>query len=202
MCSRRISGAPLYDIDEVVLDETYQNTNLREMIRSRFHLTLQLDPRYEVIAYSIANECIEQEGLLGRGIDRRRIDEAVRDWWSEGFEDIEPYTDGFRSLLDEMVGLGVLRIVDEPEGRYTLRSPNVLLLMGTKEEIADNLLRNREPPQEFEREFLELVIRRNRTIPLVAPLHFSKKISCERSGMAFRWYVVWWLQDWTMCSRS
>ena len=51
MCSRRIAGAPLYDIDEVVLDETYQNTNLREMSRSRFHLTLQLDPRYEVIAY-------------------------------------------------------------------------------------------------------------------------------------------------------
>ena len=153
MCSRQITGAPLYEIDDKILDQTYQNKNLRDMIRSRFHLTLQLDPRYEVIAYSIANDCIEQEALLGDGIDHRQIDEAVRKWWPEGFEDIEPYTAGLRVLLDEMAGLGVLRVINEQSGRYTLRNPNVLLLMGTKEEIADNLLRDREPPQEFEREY-------------------------------------------------
>ena len=186
MCSRRITGAPLYDIDEVVLDETYQSTNLREMIRSRFHLTLQLDPRYEVIAYSIANECVEQEGLLGKGIDRRRIDEAVRDWWPQGFRDIEPYTDGFRSLLDEMVGLGVLRTVDEQESRYTLRNPNVLLLMGTKDEIADNLLRNREPPQEFERELFRARHPQRPDEPSRSPLTFQQEdlLRAERNGVS------------------
>ena len=186
MCSRRATGAPLYEIDEVVLDETYQNTNLREMIRSRFHLTLQLDPRYEVIAYSIANECVEQEGLLGRGIDRRRIDEAVRDWWPRGFEDIEPYTEGFRSLLDEMVGLGVLRTVHEQDSRYTLRNPNVLLLMGTKEEIADNLLRNREPPQEFERELFRARHPQKPDEPSRSPLTFQQEdlLRAERNGVS------------------
>ena len=186
MCSRRIAGAPLYDIDEVVLDETYQSTNLREMIRSRFHLTLQLDPRYEVIAYSIANECVEQEGLLGKGIDRRRIDDAARDWWPQGFRDIEPYTDGFRSLLDEMVGLGVLRTVDEQDGRYTLRNPNVLLLMGTKDEIADNLLRNREPPQEFERELFRARHPQRPDEPSRSPLTFQQEdlLRAERNGVS------------------
>ena len=151
MCSRRIAGAPLYDIDEEVIDHTYlRNTNLREMIRSRFHMTLQLDPRYEVIAYSIAHECDEYHGVLTKGLGYRRIEEVTRSWWPQGFADLEPFTERFRSLLDEMEGLGVLRKVDTVN--YTLRNPNVLLLMGTTDEIADNLLRTREPPQDFEPE--------------------------------------------------
>ena len=187
MCSRQINGAPLYEIDDKILDQTYQNKNLRDMIRSRFHLTLQLDPRYEVIAYSIANDCIEQEVLLGEGIDHRRIDESVRKWWPEGFKDIEPYTDGLRVLLDEMAGLGVLRVVDEQSGRYTLRNPNVLLLMGTKEEIADNLLRDREPPQEFEREYFRARHpQKQNDDPSRSPLTFQQEdiLRAERNGIS------------------
>ncbi len=44
-----------------------------------------------------------------------------------------------------MVGLGVLR---KAGGRFALRSPNVLLLMGGPEEISDALVRHREPPLE------------------------------------------------------
>ncbi len=186
MRSRQITGAPLYIIDDKILAQTYQNTNLREMIRSRFHLTLQLDPRYEVIAYSIANDCIEQEALLGKGIDHRRIDEAVRDWWPEGFKDIEPHTDGLRALLEEMAGLGVLRVVDEQDGRYTLRNPNVLLLMGTKNEIAENLLRNREPPQEFEREYFRARDPQEPDGPSRSPLTFQQEdiLRAERNGIS------------------
>lgn len=187
MCSRQISGAPLYDIDAAVLDTTYQNTNLREMIRSRFHLTLQLDSRYEVIAYSIAHECVEREGLLEEGIDQRQIDDSVRGWWPQGFDDIEPYTDGFRSLLDEMVGLGVLRCIDgQAGGRYTLRNPNVLLLMGTNEEIADNLLRKREPPQEFEREYFRARHPKKSDGPSRCPLTFRQEdlLRAERNGVS------------------
>lgn len=185
MCSKKVEKrSPLYNIDGRILDETYQNTNLREMIRSRFHLTLQLDPRYEVIAYAIANECVERDDLLGRGIDHRRIDDSVRDWWPDGFEDIEPYTDAFRSLLDEMVGLGVLRVM--MEGRYTLRNPNVLLLMGTKEEIADNLLRDREPPQEFERELFRARDPRAPDGPARSPLTLRQEdlLRAERSRVS------------------
>lgn len=186
MCSRQITGAPLYDIDGRMLDEIYQDTNLREMIRSRFHLTLQLDPRYEVIAYTIASECIEKEELLAKGIDHRQIDETVRIWWPQGFEEIEPYTDGFRSLLDEMVGLGVLRITDDDRERYTLRNPNVFLLMGTDDEIVDNLLRNREPPQEFERELFRARDPRAPDGPFRNPLTFKQEdlLRAERNGVS------------------
>ena len=85
-----------------------------------------------------------------------------------------------------MVGLGVLRIVDEQEGRYTLRNPNVLLLMGTKEEIADNLLRNREPPQEFERELFRARHPQKPDDPSRSPLTFQQEdlLRAERNGVS------------------
>ena len=147
MCKQPISGGPLYDISEVVVDQTYQSTHLRDMIRQRFHMTLQLDQRYEVIAYAIADQCIRERTVLSRGLHYRNIDKITRGWWPDGFEDVEPYTDLFRSLLDEMVGLGVLRKADD-DYHYTMRNPNVLPFMGTTEEIEDNLVRDRElrPP--------------------------------------------------------
>ncbi len=186
MCAKPIKGSPLHEIDEAILEETYQNTSLREVIRSRFHLTLQLDPRYEVIAYSIANECVQHEGLLGAGLAFRHIDDVARGWWAEGFNDIEPHTDRFRSLLDEMVGLGVLRSVGEDNDRYTLRNPNVLLLMGTSDEIEDNLIRDRQTPPEFEREVFRARDPQNPDGPSRSPLTFQQEdlLRSEKNGVS------------------
>ena len=186
MCAGRIKGSPLYEIDESMLEETYQNTSLRDVIRSRFHLTLQLDPRYEVIAYSIAHECVQHEGLLGTGLAFRRIDDVARGWWAEGFNDIEPHTDRFRSLLDEMVGLGVLRSVGEDKDRYTLRNPNVLLFMGTSEEIEDNLLRDRQTPPEFEREVFRARDPQDPDGPSRSPMTFQQEdlLRSEKNGVS------------------
>ena len=173
MCGRQIKGGPLYHIGESVVDETYQSTNLRDMIRQRFHMTLQLDPRYEVIAYAIAQECNLQRMVLSKGLDYRAIDRITRYWWPEGFEDVEPYTDLFRSLLDEMVGLGVLR--DAGEHRYTLRNPNVLPFMGTAEEIENNLLRDRELPQQFEPATFRVHDPQNSEGPSRSPLTYEQE---------------------------
>ena len=147
--ANRVVDAPPFPIPEALVDDTYlKDTNLRQEFRQRFRLTLQLDPRYEVIAYTVAYECNEQHSALSDGLDCRQIDEKARGFWPEGFEDFEPGTDRFRSLLDEMDGLGVLRKVDDH--RYTLRNPNVLMLMGSSEEIWETLLRDRKLPQEID----------------------------------------------------
>ena len=179
MVPHRISGAPLYSINEDVLDETYQNRNLREMIRSRFHLTLQLDTRYEIIAYSLANSCMEHSSVLSEGLDHQSIHDSVRNWWSEGFRDIDTGTERFRSLLDEMVGLGVLRITQNK--RYTLRNPNILLLMGSEDEITDNLLREREPSQEFNREIYRARDPNKPDTPRRSPLTFYQEDHLRKS---------------------
>jgi hypothetical protein len=64
----------------------------------------------------------------------------------------------FRALLDEMVGLGILRVVDVD--RYALRSHNVISLMGTEGEIAARLEADREAPLEYEPAVFRTAFRR------------------------------------------
>ncbi len=132
-----------YDIDDDDIDDAYSSGELSSAIRERFLLTLQLDQRYEVIAYALAYEL--KEGTdLDRGLERDRIFEAARLWWPEGFDlrDVE-----FDMLLQEMEGLGVLRAIQP--GRYTLRNPNILLLLGSRDDIGKALTQEREPETQY-----------------------------------------------------
>ena len=133
-----------YKISDDDIDGAYASIDLRSAIRERFLLTLQLDQRYEVIAYALAFEL--HGGIdLNVGLERRKIMDVAKDWWHEGFElrDVE-----FDMLLHEMEGLGVLRAV-EPD-RYTLRNPNILLLLGGQEEICEAMSKERTRPTVYE----------------------------------------------------
>ena len=131
-----------YDIGDDDIDDAYSSGELRSAIRERFLLTLQLDQRYEVIAYALAYE-LKEGADLDRGLERDRIFEATRFWWPEGFDlrDVK-----FDMLLQEMEGLGVLRAIQP--GWYTLRNPNILLLLGSRDDIEKALTQEREPEPE------------------------------------------------------
>ena len=135
-----------YGISDEDIAAAYRSTALRDAIRQRFQLTLQLDPRYEVIAYALASELLDEDRTLGHGLERRDLAEYAREWWPDGFgiDDRE-----FNVLLQEMEGLGVLRSI-AGTSRYTLRNPNVLLLLGSKAEIYQVLGKQREVPKRFE----------------------------------------------------
>ncbi|WP_341735856.1 AAA family ATPase [Microcoleus sp. CAWBG640] len=139
--------SPPYAIASRHVEEAYQSQDLRNNIRDRFKLTLGLDPRYEVIAYSIADGSQENETGMEDGFPVSWIREQVLYWWSEGFAG-RSSEDEILALLEEMVGLGVLRETDA--GYFTLRSSNLALLMGTQREIEAELLRHREPQPEYE----------------------------------------------------
>ncbi|WP_445301078.1 AAA family ATPase [Microcoleus sp. D2_18a_B4] len=139
--------SPPYAIASRHVEEAYQSQDLRNNIRDRFKLTLGLDPRYEVIAYSIADGSQQNETGMEDGFSVSWIREQVLYWWSEGFAG-RSSEDEILALLEEMVGLGVLRETDA--GYFTLRSSNLALLMGTQREIEAELLRHREPQPEYE----------------------------------------------------
>ena len=128
-----------YAIDDDAIDKAYGSRELRDAIRERFLLTLQLDQRYEVIAYALAHE-LKEGGDLDRGLTRDRILAAVQFWWSDGFR---LRNEQFDMLLQEMEGLGVLRAI-EPD-RHTLRNPNILLLLGNRADFEKALTRERTP---------------------------------------------------------
>jgi RNA polymerase sigma factor (sigma-70 family) len=141
-----IQDSPPYIITSQQVDDAYNNQDLRKAIRDRFIWTLQLDQRYEVIAYAIAYGSIESENGMVNGFNVSWIRNEILTWWYEGFQGLS--SDEILVLLEEMVGLGVLRVTST--GGFTLRSPNVLLLMGTPEEIEATLLQPREIPLEYE----------------------------------------------------
>ncbi len=143
----RDSGKPVpYDVRDEDIGSVYQSKDLRNAIRERFQLTLQLDPRYEVIAYALTLELLDDAQRLRDGLDRQRIKEDARGWWSEGFGEDDRE---FNVLLQEMEGLGVLRSTANGQ-RYTLRNPNILLLLGNKDEVEQVLEKSREAPKRFE----------------------------------------------------
>ena len=88
-----------------LLDSIDRDPDLQEEIRRRFEWTLQLDPRYEAIAYAIALECHSDPNVLRNGMKDTRIQRHARVWYEAGFPRFGGNME-FSSLLREMVDLG------------------------------------------------------------------------------------------------
>ncbi|MDQ6945758.1 MAG: hypothetical protein M3256_05660 [Actinomycetota bacterium] len=132
-------------ITDADVEATYAKKSVAELIRERFELTLDLDPAYKVIAYTVAHEARER----GEGVELsvRELRILASAWWPVGFDEIG--FDGFRALCDELVDLGVLA---SRHGNYGLRSPNILRFLGSAEQIAEVLIEaeNLRPTGTFE----------------------------------------------------
>lgn len=164
-------AGPRYRITDRDIETVYSSGALRDEIRSKFRLTLQLDPRYEVVAYALALDALRGRYAHNDGMDWQSIRQAgAMYWWPEGFHDTSELD--FRVLLDEMVELGVLSRVRE--GRYTLRNPNVLLLLGSLEEIEAVLIKDREPTVEFESAVFRPPLRSAPASPRRNPLTYQQ----------------------------
>jgi len=139
-------GPPIRIVAEDV-DDAFRNAGLRQRIRESFELTLNLDPRYRVIALVVAWQLAERRSVSEEvaDLDVTTIRDATFNLWSGGFS-ADPSEDTFRALLDEMVGLGVLR---EHSGRYTLRGANVPLLLGDEDAVL-NQLASLDDPETFD----------------------------------------------------
>jgi hypothetical protein len=139
--SGRMLAGPPYRLDRDVVDATYSSRKeLREQLREKFRFTLQLDERYMVIAYALRYIADEAASGAPDGVSFGELLETVIDVWPEGFRDM-PHLD-FRTYLDEMEGLGVLRPL--PDDKYGFQNPTVPLLMGTSEEVIAVLLQPRQ----------------------------------------------------------
>ena len=134
---RKVSrdGSPPFTIEADDVQTVYSNRKLEQDIRDRFDWTLALDPRYQAIAWSIIEDQFEDRDSFARPYSSRDINDLVNEYWPNGFRGIS--VEGLRGLLDEMCGLGVLVRADEG---YRLRSPNLVHLMGTREDIFSRLL--------------------------------------------------------------
>ena len=128
-----LRNGPPYTITAKHVEDAYSSRQFENAIRDKFELTLNLDLRYRVLALIIALNTIQ-----GASSEISVVDIRVEafNWWKPGFNDLRSEED-FRVLLEEMVGLGILR---EINGGFALRTPNLLSLLGRQEQIEAKLL--------------------------------------------------------------
>lgn len=143
--SENPGGFPPYLITRDDVQNIHGDTSLRQGITSAFRDTLLLDPRYNVIANVVALNA--HENGLNSQLSQAALWAACKDWWSVGFEDLD--AEAFRAYLVEMEGLGVLA-PDTGRG-WHLRSSNALNMIGTLDEVENQLIRaaSESIPEEF-----------------------------------------------------
>ena len=140
-----IEQGPPFPIHPDMVDRVFNARETRNRVRNLFAWTIQLDPRYEFLTYLIAQRSFDLEDGRPRSMRIADIREAALGEWSEGFAHDSSFW-MFEVLLDEMVGLGILR---ESSDRFAIRTRNLRMLLGNDEEIERRLSdasRRRAPP--------------------------------------------------------
>lgn len=130
-----LRSGPPYLITSKHVEDAYSSRQFENAIREKFELTLNLDPRYRVLALIIALNSLQGDSPAMSISDIR---EQAFNWWKLGFTEMRTEED-FRVLLEEMLGLGILR---EVNGGFALRTPNLLSLLGRQDQIEQKLLQS------------------------------------------------------------
>jgi hypothetical protein len=125
-------GEPPSLVTEADVDAVLSNADLLDEFREKYVLTLNLDHRYLVIAYAVA------QAAFDHGIDATlsfaELANICRQAWPQGFASCG--VDDLRALVTECVDLGILAT---DTGRYRMRTPMALRLLGTEEEVLEAL---------------------------------------------------------------
>ena len=130
-----VDGPP-YVIKRDVVDRVFESAATRERIRDLFRWTIELDERFRFLTYLVALEGFEDYESRLEGVTIREIRTKALEHWPDGFQSDDSY-EMFEVLLDEMVGLGIFRVVARDGGgqAYAVRTRNLRMLLGNDEEI-------------------------------------------------------------------
>lgn len=131
------------EISDRQVREALEDASIRKEIEEKFAFTLKIDERYELIAHVVADQVLNDRdvGRAAEGMSAVKVLDGAATWWPQAF-DHPNALDTVKDLLDEMVGLGVLR--QTATGAWTLRSQAILRLLGDSESVMSRLM-------EFER---------------------------------------------------
>ena len=146
----RPPGGPRWTLQRKHLFESSSAQDINSQIRERFQWTLNLDPRYELIAKVIALHRLDGSDLDGGAISADDLAREVEDFWPNGYEKLR--RDDLRAFLDEMVDLGVLIRVGGAAQVYALRGAQVAQMLGRREQLEREILEiaDKEPRVDYD----------------------------------------------------
>jgi len=140
---------PRWSLEKENLFES--NEDINSQIRERFQWTLNLDPRYELIAKVLALYRLDNAEGDGSAMSPAFIFREVENFWPRGFEKLP--NEDFSAFLDEMVDLGVLN--RSGKGGYGLRGAQVAQMLGQREQLEQEILHiaEKEPRVDYDPSF-------------------------------------------------
>ena len=140
---------PPYAIHEETVDRVFNARETRDRIRNLFSWTIQLDPRYELLTYLIAQKSFDNEDARPQAVPIAEIRDSALSEWPEGFTSDSSFW-MFELLLEEMVGLGILR--EASDKHYAIRTRNLRMLLGNDDEIERRFVdaKSKRPPAIFD----------------------------------------------------
>ena len=139
---------PPYNIPSKTIRHVFDSKETRDRLQNIFSWTIQLDPRYEFLTFLIARQSLKNGDLRERGVSLSEIYEIALSEWRSGFATDSSFLT-FEVLLEEMIGLGVLREIswnnsansfDAEVGRaqdryFSIRTRSLRVLLGNDAEI-------------------------------------------------------------------
>ena len=127
-----LDGKPPFRVGIADVDKVYKNKGIQQGIRRRFEETFKLDPRYHVISLTMIN-------FQERPTQKWTMEELRECCQCSCHLTFDPGNlEGLelQSLLDELVGLGILA---EDNGAYRMRSSLISQMFGSKAEVERTL---------------------------------------------------------------
>ena len=134
---RAVDGNPPYTLQDDQLGAVMNSADLNRSIRDKFRWSLELDPRYFMIARCIAvlyylnNE--ESNAWLGFSINEIQ---GIADDYKIHCLNGESEND-YENLLDEMVEMGILSKPDSEKNLYRLRRSSFINIIGSDFDAVD-----------------------------------------------------------------
>ena len=129
--NRRDKGEPPTYITQDDLEKVEQDGEFLADIRSKFKLNLDLDKRYTAIALVLAEQYYSDGAKALTSSEVRALCDLVA---GRHFETTGP--GAYESLLEEME---ILTILERVGAKYTLRTPNIAMMLGDRESVARQL---------------------------------------------------------------
>ena len=129
--NRRDRQEPPTYITAKDLEAVEQDKDFLSDIRAKFRLNLELDKRYAAIALILADQYYRDGASALTASEVRDICEiaAPRHFETTG-------SGAYEALLDEME---ILTILERSGGRYSLRTPNIAMMLGDKDVVTEQL---------------------------------------------------------------
>lgn len=135
---RAVDGNPPYTLRDEQLGAVMNSADLNRSIRDKFRWSLELDPRYFMIARCIASLYYSSDETTSPwlGFSIEQIKEIADDYYDIHCLRNESEKD-YRNLLDEMVEMGILSKPNSNQERYRLRRSSFIDIIGSSLEAVE-----------------------------------------------------------------